>query len=265
MILPEVKIDAKLMNKIYDDLFSPWLKKVWEWLWYLLWLVPSILLPCALINQYSNFTLKKNLLKLEKKLEDIKDEDIIRVPPEIWVPILEKLAYYDNDLLVDLFTELLKNAMNKNSLYKVHPRFIKIVENLSEDDALILQYLSGLESDWECVLPCIDVQLKGWWWYIVMASNLSFIIRDVKLNNFEYRSLYLDNLKSLGLISISDYVYLIDNQPYDELINHFKWNFQKPNGTEDVFDYKKKLLSVTPLWIEFLRLVFEKNKKGKII
>lgn len=263
MGLPEIKIefDAQLTNKIYDDLFSPSFKKVWEWLWHLVSLVPTIFLPFALLNQYSNYILEKNFKKLENKLKDIKEEDFIKVPSEIWVPLLEKLAYYDNDLLVDLFTELLKNAMNKNSLYKVHPRFIKIVENLSEDDALILQYLSGLESWWKCMLPCIDVQLKAWWWYIVMASNLSFIIKDVKLNNFDYGTLYLDNLKSLWLISISDLEYLTDNQLYDELINYFKWRFETPISTQDVFDYKKKLLSVTPLWIEFLRLVFEKNKK----
>lgn len=263
MELPKIEIDSKLSNKIYDDLFSPWLKKTWEWLWYLIWLVPSILMPFALINQYTNFILKKNLVKLEKKLEDVKNEDIIKVPPELWVPILEKLTFYDNDLLVDIFTELLKNAMDGKSVYKVHPRFIKIVENLSEDDALILQYFWKIKKNSSCVLPCLDVNIKSWNWYNTLYSNISFILRDVKLNNFEYWNLYLNNLESLWLIDIDDTKFLTESSRYDELIDYFKpeiiaW---APGILEESIDYKKKFINVTPLWIEFLDLVFWKDKK----
>lgn len=257
-------IDDKLANKVYDDLLSKWFKKVWEWLWHLISIIPTIFLPFAIVNQYSNYILEKNLKKLESKLNNIKEEDFIKVPSEIWVPIMEKLAYYDNDLLVDLFTELLKNAMNKNSLYKVHPRFIKIVENLSEDDALILQYLSGLEAWWKCMLPGIDVNLKieNWQSFFVLGSNLSFILKNVKLNNYNYKDLYLDNLKSLGVIDINDSVYLTNDKLYEELIDYFKWNFVS-NNTNNKIDYKKKIISVTPLWIEFLKLVFQKDKKSE--
>jgi len=250
------KLDPELANKIYDDLFSPWMKKAWEWLGNVLWLIPTITLPFALLNNYSNYILKKNIAKLENKLENVKKENITPVRPEIWVPLLEKLAYYDCDILVDMFTTLLKNWIDKTTVYKVHPRFIKIVEYLSEDDAIILEYLSKQENSWYTI-PCLDVYLKVWSWSIQLERNRVILDKNIKLNNQLWVHFCIENLKSLWIIEIEENEY--SNISYDEVINCRQWEIiaWTKSILNDDFIYKKKTISVTPLWQEFLKIVFK--------
>lgn len=42
-----------------------------------------------------------------------------------------------------MFTILLANASNIKTLDKAHPKFAQIVQNMTPDEALIIQYLKG--------------------------------------------------------------------------------------------------------------------------
>lgn len=261
-----VKLDSELAKKIYDDVFSPALKKAWNALWDIIWLVTNITIPIAMMNNYSNFILQKNIEKYEKKLEQIKEEDRIKVLPEIWVPILDKLTYYNNEKLSDLFLELLKKASNKNEVTQVHPKFIKIIENLSEDEAIILEYFykNNLYR-----IPYIDIQLKkpGTTLYLTPISYYSELnnLWDIKIK--ENINNYVENLISLWIFQNPDGTYIWgDETIYTNIEQSEKVVSLKNNAKEAYKDteylnehFKRWQFRMTNFWMDFLRAIFTKS------
>jgi len=74
----------------------------------------------------------------------IKKENQISPPPQLFLPLLEKLKYQDNgDVLTHLYVELLKRACDKERLNEAHPAFINIIPQLSSDEALFVYHLSN--------------------------------------------------------------------------------------------------------------------------
>lgn len=82
-----------------------------------------------------NICLKNNLEKYSERIKDTPVEDISEVPPEIGIPIIEKLSYVTNEELRDLYVELLAKATIKEENDKAHSSFINIINSLSPDEA----------------------------------------------------------------------------------------------------------------------------------
>ncbi|MBO7095204.1 DUF4393 domain-containing protein [bacterium] len=51
------------------------------------------------------------------------------------------MSYYSNEILSNMFIELLAKSADKKNVNDVLPSYIKIIENLSEDEAFILEYI----------------------------------------------------------------------------------------------------------------------------
>ena len=253
-----VKLDSKLAGKIYDDVFSTSFKKAWNALWNVIGLVTSITIPIAMMNNYTNFVLEKNVKKFEKKLESVNEKDRIKVEPEIGVPILDKLTYYNNEKLSDLFLELLKKASSKSEVSKVHPKYVNIIENLNEDEALILKYIYDNKL---YVIPSLNIHKKTLSnsSYIIISENVSElnIINGLKYKNQINTSIY--NLASLWILNIWKMESLADKKLYDKLKND-KWienivNQFKDNKIEKI-DLIEKKIDITPFWQWFLKAIF---------
>lgn len=258
------KLDSKLAEKIYDDVFSNWFQKAGKALWDVIGLVTNITLPIAMLNNYTNFILQKNIQKYEEKLNKIKEEDRIKVLPEIWVPILDKLTYYDNEILSSLFLELLKKSSSKNEVSKVHPKYIKIIENLSEDEALILNYFNNKKIT---ALPYINIIIKS-------DKDRSFYsgkkylceLDDFKeIKNKENIVNYIENLISLWIFQVPNWTYIADEKLYDSLklndycIKEKKNLISTYKDTEhNKIDYEKWKLELSWLWKWFLNAIFDK-------
>lgn len=254
-----VNVDSELAKKIYDDVFSPSLKKAWNALSDIIGLVTSITVPIAMMNNYTNFILRKNLKKYEKKLEDIDIADRVSVNPEIWVPILEKLTYYNNDTLSNLFLELLTKASNRKAISSVHPKYIKIIENLSEDEAIILKFIFDKKSS---SLPAINVHLSEKWkkGYSVIMRNFSEIHLIESINFRDRVDLYLNNLHSLWIISIWWIESFTDKKVYDPLknseeIKRIKQYYNNP-ASEYIFKEAETIIVITSFGLWFLKAVF---------
>ncbi len=264
-----IRLDNKLAEKIYDDVFSSSFQKAWNALWNIIWLVTSITIPIAMMNNYTNFVLQENIRKYEEKLNSIEEKNIIKVEPEIWVPILDKLTYTKNENISDLFLELLKKASNKNELSKTHPRYVKIIENLCEDEAIILNYFHTKNI---FRIACLDLVLKNdkdeWINIKRYFSKLNNLDNLKEKNNLES---YITNLFSLGIIENPDNGnYIPEENLYKDLkkdnslieLGKIALNKYKVTNPEyDKVDQKKWMLALSQLWKWFLESIFSEKIK----
>ncbi|MBK9334818.1 MAG: DUF4393 domain-containing protein [Ignavibacteria bacterium] len=88
-------------------------------------------------------------------MEEIPNERINQVPPQLGLPIIERLTYISDEELSDLFINLLSTASDTDTFSLSHPSFVQLIDRLSIDEARILNYLKGME-----YIPYINFQLK---------------------------------------------------------------------------------------------------------
>jgi len=253
-------IDKEIQNKIYDDLFSPSLKNAWQALGNLVWLVETITLPFYIANIYTktrtNNILRKNLERYEEKIKDIPDTDRIPVQPEIWVPILNKLTYYNNERLSDLFLELLSKSANKNKISEVHPKYIGIIENLSEDEAIILEYIKNNYTLKENqAIPYININLDNGGAIGTFERKISYFSELKDISNLSFPENiynYIENLISLWILDKSEWSYLSDEKEYNELIaDPIVTKLKEEHETswsKATIQFEKKFFQITYLW-----------------
>lgn len=158
-------------------------------------------------------TYAKNLKSFCDELEQENPQNITTAPPEIAVPIMERMSYTENERLANMFITLLKHASTYNDVGKVHPAFIHIIDRLSADEAKILAELPDngkLSSGALYIINIIATTRK-----VLEDENREipvlnavdrWVLND-QLVNFDIpnaKHLYLVNLKSLGLIEPSN-------------------------------------------------------------
>lgn len=255
-------IDKELQKKVYDDLFAQGCRHAGMAIWNIAGLLTVITLPIAYLNHYSNSIFRKNIEKLNKKIEShTLEENIIPVEPEIGVPILEKLTYTQNDSIANLFLELLKKASNREEVWLVHPKYIKIIEDLSPDEAIILSYLDKIEW-WMLMTINIHFADSKTGNYIIKLKNFCTLFFEPQISFPDNIGTYLNNLSSLGIISIEYDKHnpnVWDSDPYDFLKNHPSIIEIKNKWSWDIecteFRIQKGVLSLTDLGLSFLRSV----------
>ena len=69
-------------------------------------------------NARENNTLQQNIKKLSSELDNRDEAQITQAPSEIVHPVMERLSYIDDQLLSDLFIELLAKASSKEQAAK---------------------------------------------------------------------------------------------------------------------------------------------------
>jgi len=127
--------DSQLVDKLYDDLASNAMKEGGG-------LVVDVVKTVRLIT----FPFQLAAL-LQDKLKARLDEVRRRVPadrrvgaaPSIAMPLLIPLAYMEDDNpLTELYVNLLARAIDKERQGEAHPAFVRIIDQLSPDEALLL-------------------------------------------------------------------------------------------------------------------------------
>src|SRR5262245_48813090 len=138
-LIKEALQSPGLLKEIYGDLAKPGVTQAGKALGTVIGLGNTILLPIHWANERSRLALESNLEKYRKRLEAVSEGEITPVPPEIGVPIVEKLSYVTDDELSDMYVNLLANASTINTAQFAHPAFVHIINNLSPDEALLLK------------------------------------------------------------------------------------------------------------------------------
>lgn len=144
-------------------------------------------------------------------MESIPEDKIVNVVPEIGVPIAEKLAYVHDDHLAEMYTKLLATASNVDTQGNAHPSFVNVINNLSPDEAQLLEYFVMHDA-----APCCWAQA------VIPSSGSHSILGGPFLPDELTSSLvfpenvnaYLDNLDGLGLLNIRHDAWLSDPAIY---------------------------------------------------
>lgn len=136
---------------------------------------------------------------LEVKLQNIPIDNIITPPSYIAVPALQAISYcMDNDELREMYAELLKTAMNSETVDNVHPTYVEIIKQMSPFESIVFKRLVN-----KLVQPCVGFSYKN------KKSGASYPIQDIVAfcNTEKYpivpTQIALENLERLRLIEIN--------------------------------------------------------------
>ncbi|NVK42121.1 MAG: DUF4393 domain-containing protein [Oceanospirillaceae bacterium] len=264
-ILKEIISVPGLLEKIYEDLAQPGVRKVGKAIEGILGLGNTCLYPIHLANERTSIHLKKNLERYRKKLENVPAENIIPVPAEIGVPILEKLAYTSDENLSELFTNLLANASTNNTAHKVHPGFLSKLSNLSPDEAKLLVFAYNNKGIYlHRVTPNTADQNN---WFLAVENDA--------LENLQYpenAKLYIDNLGALNILFWSfphntpnfDAT-LLNNKSFTlnldkSYIKYFNINIENTFNFDEKSAHTLSILKFSMMGLNFCEACLESNK-----
>ena len=152
------------------------------------------------------------------------------VAPKLTVagPVLESLRFTGNEPeLREMYINLLATSMNRETAEKAHPAFAEIIRQLSPDEARIIQYFAKEKTVVQMALatqcphiPGRQAQLVR---YEFLKQAVSLIDIDVTCEHRDLIPAYLDNLRRVSVISVSELGdgYSHDNDTrYKRLENH---------------------------------------------
>ena len=233
-------------------------------------------------SQYSRDSAAKvgrAIIDVTKKLKDSSPEDFVEaVPPELAVPIFQKLTYFEDNELRELLVSLLASSMLKEG--QIHPAIVSSVDRLTSGEAKILKHYSKTKAygPWPCITikAATEARIDG---YVIPAkeelsslneSEAEKIYETILTKGFQsgfqdigaqnlgtmYFStafsnddifFYVTNLKSLGLIEATS-GYIKNHKIYIDLISD-AYNFieraRKQTGNEPIIEISK--FSITSL------------------
>ena len=216
---------SKIIHEVYGDLFKPGVRQVGKALDTVLGLGNTILLPVAWGNERVRIASNANLERYRRKMEDIPEDGVCPVPPEVGVPILEKLSYVTNEQLSEMYIELLAKASQKESANVAHPSFVNIINNISPDEAIFMRSIRYTD-----FIPYVEVreitsdEKHSWITVDPIVLSPTFLSELTYPNN---GAAYVSNLLGLGIFAIT---------PGDQLTSE--------NAYKDVEEYAQEKLPV---------------------
>ncbi len=205
-LINEIIQTPGLLKEIYGDLAKPGVSQVGKALSTVVGLGNTILWPVALLNEKAKISLENNLNKYRERLKDIPEENIIEVPPEVGVPIAEKLAYVSNEELSNMYVELLAKASSINLASQAHPSFVNAINNFSPDEAILLNAMKFAGD-----IPFVDVRLTVMGkneWFSLNPLFFNIQITGKSLAFPENTSAYISNFEGLGILQVRTDVFI---------------------------------------------------------
>lgn len=241
-----VKESPKILTTIYGDLAQPSVKKVGIALETVLEFSTSFLLPVKLLNSKFRLNFERRLNEYKEKLEQIEEDKLCDVNPQIGTPIIERLSYTTNEEIASLFVNILAKASSVDTQNLAHPGFIQLIERLSVDEARIIKYLQHKE-----FIPSISFRARirrdnpdkdlG---FHEILRNGTLIQKYVDLLNPECTKTYLDNLTSIGILDISHGLHKIDDEIYEPICEAYSFDkFNESYSKTKTYDCVDKVRS----------------------
>lgn len=125
------------------------------------------------------------------------DQQVENPNPSFVGPLLEAAKYHtERGLLRDMFCELLAKGMDAEQQDKAHPAFVRILEQLSSDEAILLQSLNDEENRDAVFQARVRVQNSG----SFQIENVEFSGALPELNFPQHLELYVSHLEQLNLL-----------------------------------------------------------------
>jgi len=240
-----------LLVEIYGDLAKPGVRQVGKALDTIIGLGNTILWPVTWANERSKIFLEKNLEEYRKRLEQLPEDKVISVTPEIGVPIAEKLAYVRDDKLSDLYITLLEKASSVDTVSQAHPSFVNVINNFSPDDAKLLEFFVT-EDSMEFVTAKWSATTKNMY---SIAGDLLIALKHLSSLTFPQNvPAYISNLAGLGLVSIHHDRSVYESSEYQALETHWSTKFPSNSAPEPdrILTFEHGAICVTEFGRQFI-------------
>lgn len=242
------KNSSELVNNFYSDM-RPIVQPVAKCIGALIELAVN---PIVMKSEKARINFKHRLEEYQKKMETIKEEDKCEVHPEIGVPIMQVLHYTTNDDIANMFTNLLASASISHTAGNAHPSFVEIIKRMSPDEAKIVQYLKG-----RAFIPYISLRAifkapqSG---FITPIEKMVSLDCDLSLIYPENIMIYISNLLSLGILSDSGTLHLVDDNLYQYVIQK-----KQLDKVKDIYENMDEIETV-----EYNKGYYEVTEIGKL-
>jgi Abortive infection alpha len=206
----------QLLPAVYQDVLAPGVKQLGIALESVMGLAPTLMLPLKYINEAAKLLLARRLEKLRQKLQDQPAANTTQIPPEIGVPVVEKLMHVKDESLAELYVQLLASAANTKTASVAHPSFVQLIANLSPDEAALLQLFQNPDDPqfW----PYVKAQLEQLndndeaVSYIHLRGPLLGWEKVIHLQLPDNLPAYVENLVRCGFLS-NEWGVLMSNHP----------------------------------------------------
>jgi len=143
-------------------------------------------------DKYLNF--------LKKVSDRVSNDELVEVHPKITGTIFENIKYLEEEnILFDMFVELLASAISKKNASKVHPAFAQIINQLSPDEAIMIYHFKQKNFEfWE--QADIDFTNNG-------IKNHRIIRNDFPVNILSFPenyTMYINHLNNLQIAGVPE-------------------------------------------------------------
>ena len=202
-----------LLEMIYSDVGRPsaqWIGKTIARFFEL------VDLNVSLLTENSKNRILKRLKESEIKMGNIPKKNLCEPDPQIASRIIVRFIYLTSEDIAGLFTTLLARASDSRTRGMVHPSFVGIIDSLSSDEALIIEYIKETNyRDIEfCSVQAIKRDSGG---FETQLDHVTNIPSHVKMLFPENTEAYMSNLLRLGILYEPQGVTLKDKTEYSEI------------------------------------------------
>ncbi|WP_164731209.1 DUF4393 domain-containing protein [Entomomonas moraniae] len=195
---------------------------------------------------------------LENKLKNIPIENITPPKGNIAGPAIENLKYLDDskedNLLKEMYANLIANAMNQETKESTHPAFVEIIKQMDSKDILILEAIKK-----EKVLAFLQIEQlkkpKHLGKHEGSVVKIKYLCAQNVLsiaNSLALLTSNLENLERLKLIDIDISRYITDDAFYQLIRNEKTYN-DCVSGYGELLDESKGMITITNLGHYFLK------------
>lgn len=240
-----------ILAHVYADLAQPGVRQVGKALETVLQTGNILLLPLRLLNETAKSFEIRSFKEIAERFSKIPEEDIVDVRPEIGNPIMDRLSITEDPTLRAMFVELLAKAADRSSADCAHPSFTKVIENITPDEAKLLEIWRDHQTVAYIEISQISNDTGG----MIQISPLA-INPPKGLIQPSMCPVYISNLSGLGILNFATDKWFSDELYYSGVVELFKRKY--PNlkdisfGSSDNqrnkgdFVFQKGIISILP-------------------
>jgi hypothetical protein len=202
--------DSKLANKLYDDAASPAIRELGDAAGDVIKTLRLFTAPFQLAA-----TAQDRFKKwLEQAREKVPEERQVPAESSIAGPVLQSMLFLEEDNpLAEMFVNLLSKAIDKDTKGRVHPGYVRVLDHLSPDEAVLLTKFD--EQPFLGVQVCYHIEEESISW---IESLTTFPIDGFGEPNSIH--MYCEHLVSLGLCRHDTDVTIVPPKEHPEWKNY---------------------------------------------
>ncbi|HOP40480.1 MAG TPA: DUF4393 domain-containing protein [Geobacteraceae bacterium] len=142
---------GSVLPSVYNDLLAPAARELGDGLATIAKAVKAALAPIeATVWGYDKIRQWLSV-RVTKILADRKANDIISPPLSISGPLtLQMIFAAEEPDLREMYANLLASAMDAKTASDAHPSFVSLIQQLTSDEAKIMNRIAALKADWPC-------------------------------------------------------------------------------------------------------------------